>query len=556
MAEPKQHQIHALTGIRFVAAMSVFIQHMLGRLGITSFTWPFGDGGVTFFFLLSGFILTYVYSSRLTDCRDIRRFYFTRWARIWPLYIVTLTIWVFSFFKLTYIFKTEDMFRKLILNALLLQSWVPSYPWNFAYNGISWSISTEAFFYLMFPLLVLKSGRFWIKYFVLTIAIAVFILTVNAYSDAINQTGWASAGPLVHCFPLVRLFEFMTGMAVGYLFLARPNLVTSKRNFWKDSLIEFAAIGLLMAYYYWQLYVPRTVELSQVFDVVLAKTGPVMFYALLVFLFSYTRGIVGRFLSSRVMVYLGEISFALYMIHFFIIYNLSEYHFAPLPQLYGGLLLAALTLSIAAAALLYHFVEMPAKSSLLAFYDRGIVASILETVDGFKKALLSPPVWAALIAIALNVWLLPNWSLDHIEDKEIVRNVRMTQLFQHPIHFDGDAVLFGLTSQENGNWIDLKLTWVKKRNEGRRRLLEIYSDDDQLIHYYGNRHQKYLDAPIGEVFFERIVLTKDKFPKGSRLCLGFFGKEEEMAKVSGGPRSFFNRRLDIYSPQEDESVVQ
>ena len=107
----------------------------------------------------------------------------------------------------------------------------------------------------------------WIKYLVLTLAIAGYILTVNAYADAINQSGWASIEPLIHCFPFARLFEFMTGMAVGYLFLAKPNLAISKRNIWKDSLIEFGAIGLLLVYYHWQYNNPRTVELSQVFNV-------------------------------------------------------------------------------------------------------------------------------------------------------------------------------------------------------------------------------------------------------------------------------------------------
>ena len=552
MAEPQQHHIHALTGIRFVAALGVFVQHMLGRLGMTTFSWPFGDGGVTFFFVLSGFILTYVYADRLTSYRDLPRFYFTRWARIWPLHMVTLILWVFFFFKLTYILKTADPFRKIVVNALLLQSWVPSYRWCFAYNGVSWSISTEAFFYFMFPLLVLKSGRFWGKYLVLTIAIGVYILTVNTYADAINQTGWASVDPLLHCFPFVRLFEFMTGMAVGYLFLAKPNLARSNRNFWKDSLIEFGTIGLLLAYYRWQFHYPRTVELSQVFNVVLVKSGPVFFYAILIFLFSHTRGIVGRFMGSRVMVYLGEISFAFYMIHFLIINVMSGYHFAPLPQFYGALMIAALTFSLASASLLYHFVEMPAKSSLLALYDHGIFAGIVKTFAGIKKALLSPPVWASLVAIAINVWMLPTWSLEHVDNKEIVRNIRQTQLFEQPIHFDRDAVLFGLTSKENGNWVELKLTWVKKRNEGRRRLLEIYSADDQLIHFFGDRHQNYRAAPLGEPFVERIVLKKDQFPKDARLCLGFYGEVEKMAKVSGGPRSFYNRRLDIYSPSENE----
>ena len=180
------------------------------------------------------------------------------------------------------------------------------------------------------------------------------------------------------------------------------------------------------------------------------------------------------------------------------------------------------------------------------------LAGILKTFADIKKALLNPPIWASLVAIAASLYLLSNWSLDRLEDKDVVQNIKQTELFRHPIHFDRDAVLFGLTSQESGNWIELRLTWVKKRNDGRRRLLEIYSADDQLIHHYLNSHRKYLDEPVGEVFLERIILKKDKFTKDARLCLSFYGKVDKTAKVSGGPRSFYNRRLDIYSPRETE----
>ena len=315
-------------------------------------------------------------------------------------------------------------------------------------------------------------------------------------------------------------------------------------------MIEIGTIGLLLAYYHWQFNYPRAIQLSLAFSVVLAKIGPVMFYALLIFFFSHTRGVVGRFMGSRVMVYLGEISFAFYMIHFIVIHLLSEQSYGPLPQYYGGLMVAAFALSIAAASLLYHFVEMPAKSSLLALYDRGILASIVETFGGIKKALLRPTVWASLVTIGLTIWVLQGWSLDRVDNKDVMRNIKQTQLFHHPIHFDRDAVLFGLVSEEKGDSIELNLTWVKKRNVGRRRLLEVYSADDQLLHSIGGKNKSYLAAPIGEVFVETITVSKEKFTKGARLCLSFYGKEERMAKVSGGPRSFYNQRLVIYSYDE------
>ena len=546
MAPPSQNHIHALTGIRFVAALGVFVHHMLGKLGITFFNCPFGDGGVTFFFVLSGFILTYVYADRLKGLGDLPRFYFTRWARIWPLHVVTLAIYIFCFMKLQHIYNNEEPTRRLIANVFLLQSWVPKYSWCFSFNSVSWSISTEAFFYLMFPLLVLRRSGFWIKYLLATIGILIFIFVVYAFSDSIPKTGWAAVNPLVQCFPFVRLFEFMTGMAVGHLFLARPHLSSGQRKFWKDSLIEIGAIGLLCAYYHWQFNFPRTVHLPQMFHVLNAKIGPVLFYALLIFFFSHTRGIIGRLMGSRIMVYLGEISFAFYMIHLIVIQLLERFNFQPLPMYHGGLMLAALVLSIAAASLLYHLVEMPAKSTLLTLYDHGLGAAAIHIFSKLKTAISRPVVWASVVSIAVTVFVLQGWTLDRMEDKEAAGIIRATELFDKPIHFGNDAVLFGLVINDEGPNVELELLWLKKRDDSRDLLVEIFSNDDQRMGMVKGAQGKFAKAPVGELFVEKVSVSKEKFAAQDRLCMAFFSREEKMAFISGGPRSFYNRRLDLY----------
>jgi peptidoglycan/LPS O-acetylase OafA/YrhL len=552
MDSPPKNHIHALTGIRFVAAFGVFVHHILGKLGCVFFNCPFGDGGVTFFFVLSGFILTYVYADRLTGFGDLPRFYFTRWARIWPLHVVMLAVYIFCFMKLQHIFNNEQPARRLIANLFLVQSWIPNYSWCFSFNSVSWSISTEAFFYLMFPLLVLGRGWFWIKYLLGTVGILIFIAVVYAYSDSIHATGWASVNPLVQCFPFVRLFEFMTGIAVGHLFLARPNLAMRERRFWQDSLIEIGAIGLLCAYYHWQFNYPRTVELPQMFHVLQAKIGPVLFYALLIFFFSHTRGIFGCLMGSRIMVYLGEISFAFYMVHLIVIQLLERYDFQPMPMYWGGLFGAALVLSIAAASLLYHFVEVPAKNTLLALRDRGLSAAAVKAYSGFKAAIARPVVWAAAVAIAITIFILQGWSLDRMKDQETTGIIRGTELFDEPIHFANDAVLFGLVANDEGPAVEVELLWVKKRDEGRALLVEVFSQDDKRIDMVRGAQREFAQAPVGELFVERILIPKEKFADQDRLCVAFFSPEEKMAFVSDGPRSFYNQRLDVYTADAEE----
>ncbi|HDL8028536.1 TPA: acyltransferase, partial [Yersinia enterocolitica] len=117
-------KLDALTTLRFFAAAMIVIGHvhpLFGSLGITdNFVL---SQGVSFFFILSGFILAYNYRT-FQDNKSVKRFLVARFARIWPLHIATLTIWITLFYPNIindFISSTEITF-KLILNILLLQS--------------------------------------------------------------------------------------------------------------------------------------------------------------------------------------------------------------------------------------------------------------------------------------------------------------------------------------------------------------------------------------------------------------------------------------------------
>ena len=86
LPELKSGVVHlrSVTGLRFVAAFAVFVSHVQYLMFPESRLMPLGGPAVSFFFVLSGFILTYVYSDRLTK-RSTPRFLVKRWARLWPL---------------------------------------------------------------------------------------------------------------------------------------------------------------------------------------------------------------------------------------------------------------------------------------------------------------------------------------------------------------------------------------------------------------------------------------------------------------------------------------
>jgi peptidoglycan/LPS O-acetylase OafA/YrhL len=141
-------RLAALTALRFFAAAAIVFHHAAGHWAFPIPTHFFLSQGVTFFFVLSGFILTYRYP-RLDGRADIVRFLQARFARIWPAYVAALIIVLCSATAVLSSFDGNSLSLHVLANLLMIQSWLPTD--GVSLNGPSWSISTEFAFYLMFP---------------------------------------------------------------------------------------------------------------------------------------------------------------------------------------------------------------------------------------------------------------------------------------------------------------------------------------------------------------------------------------------------------------------
>ena len=138
--------IRSFTGWRYIFAVAIFMHHY--QIDGKSVLQAGGAIGVTFFFILSGFLLAYGYKKRLMT-REISTsdFYKARAVKLYPLHILCFAA---VFLLGIRNFVTADL-PKAVLNLFLLQSWVPSPDYYMSYNAVSWFLSDELFFYLMFP---------------------------------------------------------------------------------------------------------------------------------------------------------------------------------------------------------------------------------------------------------------------------------------------------------------------------------------------------------------------------------------------------------------------
>jgi peptidoglycan/LPS O-acetylase OafA/YrhL len=170
-----KQQLDALTGLRIVAAMWVFLHHfsdvIFGLLPALLFLEPLfdrGGAGVDLFFMLSGFILAYTYLARLgagVKGTSYVGFIRLRIARVYPVHIATLlsslVLMVGASFAGVQVGGTVHTPWALVQNLLLVQAWFNQ---PYSWNGVAWSVSAEWFVYLAFPLvavLIIKVRCGW-----------------------------------------------------------------------------------------------------------------------------------------------------------------------------------------------------------------------------------------------------------------------------------------------------------------------------------------------------------------------------------------------------------
>jgi peptidoglycan/LPS O-acetylase OafA/YrhL len=243
----------SLTSIRFVAAVAVYLYHCRHLLQLV----PDGDSvnlihrtlglgflGVPFFFTLSGFILCLVYSARMPTGRvegagfNLRAFFLARLARVYPMYIASLIPAIPFFFADS---KGSPVWAKataVITTPILLQAWIPSSA--LLWNPVGWSLSVEAFLYLLFPLLLRRMmGGSSIRPVVIAIAtLAMGAFALLAIARIAPET--ALPGPfaipastlqkLARYSPALHLPAFVAGMAAALLFTRRQSAFTAQHG--------------------------------------------------------------------------------------------------------------------------------------------------------------------------------------------------------------------------------------------------------------------------------------------------------------------------------------
>lgn len=350
------NRIASLTGLRGIAAYSVLLAHMINAdfKGLTdiAFAVRLDHFAMSLFFVLSGFVIHYNYVDRIKDRHGLFDFFVSRFARLYPLYLIVTVIYI------TVLQGTPHpaVLTPLVIvsYATLTQSWINTQDAIFT---ATWSISTEWFFYIGFSLLVMggvlsKTNHVTRVTIAFIFASASILLLFFAICGLFPLTpapmfdhGLASAPEwywLTHLSPWIRIFEFGVGILTSMAYRAGPIRISHYAG--------FAAIGWCL------LIVLVGIDDNHIAADFLSNFIFAPALAIILLYGSDQENLVARLLSSPPMLLAGEISYSVYLLQF--ICHMLSRHFIDLAALDVCM---SVVLTTVVAFLSYRLFEVPAR---------------------------------------------------------------------------------------------------------------------------------------------------------------------------------------------------
>ena len=368
MKDRQDNYIRTLVSLRFFAVMLIVIHH-LRYLFIPNLLHNenFGTLGVAFFLILSGFVISLNYT-RFTCIRESLNFLWNRIVRIYPLHLIAffvcLTIFLFRGFPVA--------MSTAIINISLLQSYFPSKEIYFSFNSLSWMLSTLFFFYIVFAVANYKP-RFFLWLYLISLVclfLSVIYIETNQRGDNLWFRLW-----LLYIFPPNKLVIILLGVGTARLFLTYLNQLKGWIGIIRGTLLEITALLLAIDFVMWGIFAQFTKNILFFMNTPFDKSlelintnyiaAPIV-SLLIIGVFAVEKGIISQFLKTRPFLFLGEISFSIFISHQLLINYFFGYYkqffLYTFGQLMTGLLL--LTVIIVLSSLIYTFIEDPVRNRL------------------------------------------------------------------------------------------------------------------------------------------------------------------------------------------------
>lgn len=298
------HHILSLQSMRFIFCTLIFIYHFFESTGKFHFYYG-GDAGVTFFFILSGFVLSMGCGASIkNETFEYVQFLRKRLAKIYPLHLVTFTIAL----CMSFVAGVKFNITKTLLHVFMLQEFTLSEDMLKYGTGLSWFLGALFFCYLLFPFLyrqlIISRNR------VFRVMLTLYVLLALAIESCCNNS---AIDDFVYAFPPLRIIDFTVGIIAYRLYISQFSI---RFRQWIDrqsttilSTLEIIIVAMSILTYIPYCSLPSWLRFAPLFWLP---------FSLLIYWFaisSNTQGVISKLLNQRAPVFLGNISFEIYMLH-------------------------------------------------------------------------------------------------------------------------------------------------------------------------------------------------------------------------------------------------
>jgi peptidoglycan/LPS O-acetylase OafA/YrhL len=332
--------------LRFIAAIFVVFYHYSPVRNVLIDN---GDEAVSFFFLLSGFILVIAYKNEIfEDNPSIISFYVKRIARIYPLYFLALFLTLGYHFFVHH--EHTHLQQKLPFEILMVQTWF--YPGSINYPA--WSISCEIFFYALFPLYIFKLKNLSLK---LAITLATLMLlgtTLFSYfaldiSNSLLKPSFKDGYLYQH--PIFRFPVFLVGNVLGLMYLKNIKISTLL-------LLGLFLMGCL-SIFLWNF---KAIHIGSS----LKQVGFLFIYVVLIVILLQNEAFSMKYLSNKKFTLLGDMSYSIYLLQF----PISSFVLIFTKDFATGIhFFTYITLLFFCSFIAFQYFEKPARTKIVVFYN-------------------------------------------------------------------------------------------------------------------------------------------------------------------------------------------
>lgn len=262
---------------------------------------------VHFFFTLSGFVIYHNYKNKIQNLKILKKFIIKRFWRLYPLHLFFLIIFLLIEILKFYLnknygleannqaFSQNDSFS-LISNIFLVHTFLTKY----TFNTPSWSISAEFLTYIVFAIFILINKK-TLPIILVTVAALIFRFNQESYFGA-SRSGYLS---LIDC-----MYSFFSGIISYKIYekIKNKNFYSTYRN-----LLSLSSIFLMLI---------TLIYLNGKMVIIL----PIIFGITIFFSCEISHeSILGKFLLNKFFLFLGKISYSIYMSHLFVFWSLTQF---------------------------------------------------------------------------------------------------------------------------------------------------------------------------------------------------------------------------------------